>query len=232
MNYFSGNDCASSNEELERAFKDIVASERIFIPLWKAIFDKVFAVFALIFFAPLIIVVAALIYLKQGGPLFFGHKRIGQDGRLFTCFKFRTMAPDADKLLADLLENCPEAKRQWQESRKLDDDPRVTCFGRFLRKSSLDELPQFWNVLIGDMSIVGPRPITRDEAFYYGNDFAQYTSVRPGITGLWQVSGRSALNYDERVRKDVAYVKGKSLPGDLVIILKTIKVVFKGDGAC
>lgn len=142
------------------------------------------------------------------------------------------MALDADKLLAELLKDCPEARRQWQENRKLENDPRVTCIGRFLRKTSLDELPQFWNVLRGDMSVVGPRPITESEASYYGSDLAYYSSVRPGITGLWQVSGRSDVGYEDRVKKDVAYVQGQSLFGDLAIIFKTVKVVLTGDGAC
>lgn len=221
-----------NEQSLARPVKRETLSDAWTIPLWKSLLDKFFAAFALVFFAPFFFAVAVLICIKQDGQVFYGHTRVGQNGRLFTCWKFRTMSPDAEKLLQDLLDSNPEARRQWQENRKLENDPRVTCFGRFLRKSSLDELPQFWNVLRGDMSIVGPRPITEGETSYYGNYLVQYSSVRPGITGLWQVSGRSQLGYEERVKKDVAYVKGQSLRGDVNIILKTVGVVLKGDGAC
>lgn len=232
MGHFSDVDCNASEPSFEHSLQRIVAPARNWVAPWKIVLDKSFAAFALLFFAPLICVVTAVVFFRQGGHILYGHTRIGQNGRQFTCWKFRTMALDADKLLADLLKDCPEARRQWQENRKLENDPRVTCIGRFLRKTSLDELPQFWNVLRGDMSVVGPRPITESEASYYGSDLAYYSSVRPGITGLWQVSGRSDVGYEERVKKDVAYVKSQSLFGDLAIIFKTVKVVLSGDGAC
>lgn len=201
-------------------------------PAWKTVFDKAFAVLALGFFAPLIGVVAALLYFKEGGHVLFQQTRIGQNGRTFRCLKFRTMVLDADQRLAEYLKQNPEAQEDWTRYRKLKDDPRVTCLGRFLRKTSLDELPQFWNVLRGDMSVVGPRPIVWDETWHYGSDFPHYLAVRPGITGLWQVSGRSTTGYDERVKMDVSYVARQSLSLDLKIIFKTIKVVLTGDGAC
>ena len=200
-------------------------------PLWKVFLDKVLSVAALFLLAPFIALVAGLLKIGEGGPVIFAHTRIGKNGEPFRCLKFRTMLPDAEERLDAYLASNPEAREEWETHRKLSDDPRVTCLGRFLRKSSLDELPQFWNVLRGDMSIVGPRPITEQEAVHYGNRFGAYLSVRPGITGLWQVIGRSDTTYEERVSLDMQYVRGRSLMMDLRIILRTIVVVFTRNGA-
>ena len=194
-------------------------------------FDKFFALTALLFFTPLFITVGLLLLLREGRPLFFGHERVGKNGRRFLCYKFRTMVPDARERLDELLQSDPAAKAEWEAHHKLDNDPRVTCLGTFMRKSSLDELPQFWNVLRGDMAIVGPRPIEQDEGDLYGDHFDEYKSVRPGITGLWQVSGRSSTSYEERIALDMEYISKRSFWGDLVIIAKTVKVVLTRRGA-
>lgn len=197
----------------------------------KGVFDRSFAAFALIFFAPMFLISMIIILIEDGRPIFFRHKRVGRNGKTFDCLKFRTMFRDADVQLARLLESDPEARAQWEANQKLNDDPRITCIGEFFRKTSLDELPQFWNVLRGDMSIVGPRPIVEDEAWHYGKDYEAYLSVKPGITGLWQVSGRSNTTYDERVAMDCDYVKNRSFWRDIKIIAKTVRVVLIRDGS-
>ncbi len=168
----------------------------------------------------------------DGGAAIFGHRRVGQGGRGFRCWKFRSMRPDAETALANLLARDPDARRQWEESRKLARDPRVTPIGRFLRVSSLDELPQLWNVLRGDMSLVGPRPVTADELkVHYGRHATAYARVRPGITGPWQVSGRSDTSYEDRVRLDVDYARNHSLAGDISLLGRTVSAVLQGRGA-
>jgi exopolysaccharide production protein ExoY len=200
--------------------------------LAKAVFDRIFAALALLFFAPFLIVISMVIFFSDGGPILFRHKRVGRDGRTFNCLKFRTMANDAEQRLNAILEADPEARAEWEANQKLEDDPRITCVGEFFRKTSLDELPQFWNVLRGEMSVVGPRPIVADEARHYGENYRDYLSVRPGVTGLWQVMGRSRTTYAERVAMDVEYVRNRSFRMDISIILKTIKVMLARDGAC
>lgn len=188
-------------------------------------FDILAALAGLIFFLPTFLTIALITKLTSKGPVFYAHPRLGRHGRIFKCLKFRTMAPDAAERLAALLVSDPQAAKEWRESQKLRRDPRVTAFGRFLRKSSLDELPQFWNVLVGDMSLVGPRPITRAELERYGAQRRYYLLVRPGITGLWQVSGRSNTNYDRRIAFDRKYVENWSLTEDIAIVLKTVPAV-------
>jgi len=169
----------------------------------------------------------------DGGPAFFGHRRIGLNKKPFFCLKFRTMRPDAEAALQSLLAVDPEAARQWSETRKLTHDPRVTLVGRVLRSTSLDEIPQLINVLRGDMSLVGPRPVVQEELDrYYGPYAATYASVRPGITGLWQVSGRSSTSYAARVELDARYVEKLSFASDTRILLRTIPEVLKRTGAC
>jgi exopolysaccharide production protein ExoY len=197
----------------------------------KSAFDRTMAALALLFFAPLFLVLAAVIVATDGRPIFFRHKRIGFNGRNFGCLKFRTMVRDADEQLKRLLETDAEASAEWAATQKLTNDPRINCVGEFFRKTSLDELPQLWNVVKGEMSIVGPRPIVTAEARHYGSNFEDYLSVRPGITGLWQVSGRSNTTYAERVSLDVEYVSKRSFWLDLKIILKTVKVIFMKEGA-
>ena len=168
---------------------------------------------------------------KDGGPAFYGHTRVGQNGRPFKCWKFRSMRVDAEQVLAEILEKDSEARAEWERDFKLKNDPRITKIGDFIRKTSLDEFPQFYNVLRGDMSLVGPRPIVEDERKYYGDKFDYYLSVKPGITGLWQVSGRNDTTYDERVSLDAEYVQNWSLWLDIKTILKTFYVVIARKGA-
>lgn len=181
-------------------------------------------------FSPLILIIAVRMRL-QGGPILFRHRRIGQGGQAFDCLKFRTMVPNAEQLLHDLLERDPEAKAEWLRDHKLRHDPRVTRLGRFLRKTSLDELPQLWNVLRGEMSLVGPRPIVKEEMLRYGRYVRTYLIARPGITGLWQVMGRNDTDYRRRVVLDTYYARKHTLLMDLQILLKTVKVVLWGRGA-
>lgn len=174
---------------------------------------------------------ALVIYSTERGPILYGHDRIGYKGRRFKCLKFRSMVPNGDVVLAEHLANNPAARAEWDATQKLRDDPRITPLGRFLRTTSLDELPQLWNVIRGDMSLVGPRPIVHSEMVRYGNRIEAYTCARPGITGLWQVSGRSDVDYGRRVQLDSHYVSTWSLPGDVVILLRTVKVVFSQSGS-
>jgi undecaprenyl-phosphate galactose phosphotransferase len=167
----------------------------------------------------------------SGHPVFFSQMRIGRNGRPFRCYKFRTMVVNADAVLEELLERDPEARQEWASCHKLRDDPRITRAGRLLRRTSLDELPQLWNVLKGDMSLVGPRPVVYEEVPRYGRRARDYLAVRPGMTGLWQVSGRNDTGYRRRVAMDVWYVKHQSLPLDCLILLKTVSVVVSARGA-
>jgi exopolysaccharide production protein ExoY len=179
----------------------------------------------LIVLAPVLLAVASFIRVRDGAPVLFGHYRVGQHGKLFKCWKFRTMAPNAAELLKDLLERDPVASAEWERDFKLSNDPRITRVGAFLRKTSLDELPQLINVLLGEMRLVGPRPITLEELRRYGASRGHYLAVQPGITGLWQVSGRSNLSYPERVALDRHYVESRTWLADVGILFKTVKVV-------
>ena len=193
--------------------------------------NQCLALLLLVLLSPLLAVVAFLIWRRDGAPIFFGHYRVGHDGRIFRCLKFRTMLRDAEPALAALLARSPAARAEWQRDQKLSDDPRITPVGRFLRRTSLDELPQLIIVLRGEMNLVGPRPITVGELTRYGRVRWHYLSVRPGITGLWQVSGRNNTSYDERVALDRQYVEQRSAWGDARILLKTVHVVLGRDGA-
>ena len=200
-------------------------------PALKRGFDILAAAALLIALLPLFGLLA-LIIRRDGGPVFYAHRRVGQGGREFGCLKFRSMVTDSDHRLALLLEGDPAIRQEWEATRKLRNDPRVTRIGRMLRATSLDELPQIINVLRGEMSLVGPRPVLATElAMYYGAAAEHYCSVRPGITGLWQVSGRSNTSYAERVALDVAYATRPSLLQDLRILLRTPMVVLKRRGA-
>ena len=181
-------------------------------------------------FSPLILVIALMMSL-DGGPILFRHRRIGRGGQPFGCLKFRTMIPNAEQILQDLLEKDPTAKAEWVRDHKLRNDPRITPIGRFLRKTSLDELPQLWNVLRGEMSLVGPRPIVKEEMLRYGRHLRTYLAAKPGVTGLWQVTGRNDTDYRRRVVMDTYYVRKRSLLMDLRILFKTVKVVIWGHGA-
>jgi Undecaprenyl-phosphate galactose phosphotransferase WbaP len=175
----------------------------------------------------------ALVWLvrRDGKPAFYRHKRVGAGGRAFHCIKFRSMIPDADRVLAELLMRDPNAAAEWEATQKLRHDPRVTSVGRFLRKTSLDELPQLLNVLRGEMSLVGPRPIVTAETRFYGEHISHYHATRPGITGLWQVSGRSDTTYERRVQLDVLYVRNWTFWNDIIILLRTVPIVMLRRGA-
>lgn len=193
--------------------------------------DIVIASVALLFFLPLFALIALAIKIADPGPVFFRQRRVGLGGKTFGCWKFRSMVVDAEARLEKILVSNPVAAREWAEHQKLTDDPRITPLGNFLRRSSLDELPQLFNVLMGEMSIVGPRPIVETEAARYGHHFALYCLVRPGITGLWQISGRSDVHYFERVLLDVRYVSSRSMLRDIKIIMLTVPSVLAARGS-
>lgn len=181
--------------------------------------------------SPLMLWVALRIWRVDGAPILFAHYRVGRGGRLFRCLKFRSMVRDSKERLEALLASDPAARAQWDRDQKLDNDPRITPIGHFLRKTSLDELPQLFNVLAGDMALVGPRPITVPELSRYGAHRWHYLNVTPGMTGLWQVSGRNDLDYAQRVALDRRYVETRSLALDLWILWRTVHVVLRGAGA-
>jgi exopolysaccharide production protein ExoY len=195
------------------------------------VIDVILSAAAIVFMAPAFLVIAAMIWLDDRGPVFFNHERIGLGGRTFKCLKFRSMSVDAEARLENLLATNPLARAEWEREHKLRDDPRITPIGAFLRKSSLDELPQFFNILRGDMSLVGPRPIVDAEVARYGKHFRHYCAVRPGLTGLWQVSGRNDVSYRDRVVMDVAYVRSKCVTLDLEILFKTVPAVLLRRGS-
>lgn len=176
-------------------------------------------------------IIALLLKLESRDPILYRQERIGQGGSRFYTWKFRTMIHDADIVLARYLEQHSELREEWERNHKLRNDPRVTWVGKILRRMSLDELPQLWNVLKGEMSLVGPRPIVEQETVRYGDYFGEYLQVLPGITGLWQVSGRNDLSYDERVALDVHYVRHWSVRMDMQIMAQTVGVVLQGKGA-
>ena len=194
--------------------------------------DIVVALAALVVFAPVMLLAAVAILLTSSGPVLFRQQRIGRNGRFFSCIKFRTMHVDAQQMLDSLLATDPAARAEWHHNHKLRNDPRIIGIGNFLRRTSLDELPQLFNVLAGDMAIVGPRPIIASEIARYGRHFSAYCSVRPGITGLWQVTGRSDTCFRRRVACDQLYARRKSALVDFRIILCTVPVVLLGSGAC
>lgn len=194
------------------------------------IIDTTLAAALIIFLSPVILMVALAIFALDPGPIFFAHRRIGLGGREFGCLKFRTMRVDADACLAQLLERDPAARLEWQREHKLRNDPRITWIGSFLRQWSFDELPQLLNVLRGEMSLVGPRPIVMAEVKRYGRYYRHYCQVRPGLTGLWQVSGRNDVSYSRRVAMDVHYSRSKRLSLDLWILGRTVPCVIRGTG--
>ncbi len=192
-------------------------------------------IFLILLFSPILIpVFIILMFLTKvtsRGPIFYGHKRVGQNGKEFKCWKFRSMCIDADKKLAEILANNPQMRAEWEKDRKFTNDPRVTKFGKFLRKTSLDELPQLINILIGQMSFVGPRPVTAPELDRYGEYKDFVLSVTPGLSGMWQTSGRSDTEYEERIALDLYYIQNWSIWLDIWILIKTVYVVLKGRGA-
>jgi Undecaprenyl-phosphate galactose phosphotransferase WbaP len=196
----------------------------------KRAFDLITASCLCLLLSPLVMVIVALIRL-EGEPILFRHKRIGRNGKMFHCIKFRTMVPNAEEVLRHLLNDHPELRDEWTENHKLRNDPRVSAIGRILRLTSLDELPQLWNVLRGEMSLVGPRPVVRAELLRYGRDASKYQAVKPGLTGLWQVKGRSDTTYRRRVAMDRFYVRNQSILLDIYILAVTPAAVFRRSGA-
>ncbi|MCR5605802.1 MAG: exopolysaccharide biosynthesis polyprenyl glycosylphosphotransferase, partial [Treponema sp.] len=180
---------------------------------------------------PIVLIVSIIVKISSPGPIFYGHKRVGKDGKEFKCWKFRSMVINADKMLDKILEEHPEMREEWERDRKFTHDPRVTKIGKILRKTSIDELPQLWNVLVGEMSFIGPRPVTSPELAKYGDKANFILSVLPGLSGMWQISGRSTTGYEERITLDSYYIQNWSVWLDLWIIIKTVWVVLKGKGA-
>jgi Undecaprenyl-phosphate galactose phosphotransferase WbaP len=197
----------------------------------KRILDVLVAAFLLVLAFPFGLVIALAIVLETRGPVFFAHTRIGKGNRLFRLWKFRSMVVNADAVLDQYLEQHPDLRSEWARSYKLKDDPRVTRVGRLLRRSSLDELPQLVNVLRGEMSMVGPRPIVEEEVPKYGPAFSLYSQVSPGLTGLWQVSGRNDTSYRRRTDLDSKYIQEWTIRMDLLVLWKTVRVVLFGHGA-
>lgn len=193
--------------------------------LAKRSFDIVFSLAVLILFSPLYLLLALLIAISSPGPIFYLQTRIGKNHRAFKCIKFRTMVSNADEVLQDMLARHPELRQEYADNFKLKNDPRITWIGKFLRVTSLDEFPQFLNVLKGEMSVVGPRPLVPDELFMYGRYIDKVLTIKPGITGIWQVSGRNDIPYDRRVKIDVYYVNNRNLLLDFWVVFKTIGVV-------
>jgi lipopolysaccharide/colanic/teichoic acid biosynthesis glycosyltransferase len=201
--------------------------------LLKRSFDIVFSLLVLVLFSPLYLLVMALIALNSPGPVLYVQQRVGKNHKQFNCLKFRTMVHHADELLMDIMETSPHLRQEFEESFKLKHDPRVTWIGRFLRVTSLDEFPQFWNVLKGDMSVVGPRPLVPEELPRYGQHIDKILTIRPGLTCIWQVSGRNDIPYHRRIQMDLHYVSYRNFWLDFYLIFRTIGVVIfpKNNGA-
>jgi lipopolysaccharide/colanic/teichoic acid biosynthesis glycosyltransferase len=199
----------------------------------KRVFDIVFSLTVLIVFSPLYLLLILLIAFSSRGPIFYIQERVGRNYRRFDCIKFRTMVKNADQVLVEMMETSPRLRHEFEANFKLRKDPRITWVGHFLRITSLDEFPQFWNVLMGDMSVVGPRPLVVEELPRYGKYIDRVLTIRPGITGLWQVSGRNDIPYPRRVQIDVYYANCRNILMDLWIIIKTVGVVVfpKDNGA-
>jgi Undecaprenyl-phosphate galactose phosphotransferase WbaP len=208
--------------------------QRLLLPgprVTKALLDVFLTILIGACLLPLIVLIAILVKIDSPGPVFYGQKRLGREGVPFIAWKFRSMVQDADQVLESYLQANPALRHQWERDQKLRYDPRVTSIGGFLRRTSLDELPQLWNVLRGEMSLVGPRPIVVEEIPRYAEKYKLYTRVLPGLTGLWQVSGRNNVSYTERVNLDAYYVRNWSVWLDIYILLRTVWVVITGDGA-
>ncbi len=218
---------------VQRTIPRSLPLQRLNDEFFKRLFDIFFSLSVLILFAPVYLILALLIALSSPGSVFYVQERVGKNRKLFGCIKFRTMVDNADEMFAQMMETSPHLRQEFQDNFKLKHDPRITWIGRFLRVTSLDEFPQFWNVLKGDMSVVGPRPLVVEELHKYGRHMDKVLTIRPGITGLWQVSGRNDIPYPRRVQMDLYYVNFKNFWIDLWIVTKTIGVVIfpKNNGA-
>lgn len=214
-------------EDIENGKIMINIRKRIYFFI-KRLFDFIMSLIGLIVLSPIFIIIGILIKIDSKGPVFFKHKRIGKNGKMIGVYKFRSMVINAEELKEKF---TPEQKAEYEKNFKLDNDPRITRIGKILRKTSLDELPQLLNILFGSMSIVGPRPIVEKEIEKYGNKRDKFLSVTPGLTGFWQASGRSDIEYDERIKMELYYVDHCSLWLDFKIILKTVVAVIKREGA-
>jgi lipopolysaccharide/colanic/teichoic acid biosynthesis glycosyltransferase len=218
----------ASRTSLRQQIRQAIHTDRA-----KRLFDIIFSLLVLVFCAPLYLILAGLIVIGSPGPVFYIQERVGRNHRRFGCIKFRTMVINADRVLHEMMANSPEMQAEFEANFKLKDDPRITKIGKFLRMTSLDEFPQFINVLKGEMSVVGPRPLVPEEIPRYGNYIHPVLTIRPGITGLWQVSGRNDIPYSKRIQIDVSYAKCRNMWLDLSIVLKTILVMIipKNNGA-
>jgi lipopolysaccharide/colanic/teichoic acid biosynthesis glycosyltransferase len=207
--------------------------QAIHTPLAKRLFDIIFSLLVLVFCAPIYLILSSLIIISSPGPVFYIQERVGKNHRRFGCIKFRTMVMNADRVLQEMMADSPEMQAEFAANFKLKDDPRITKIGKFLRMTSLDEFPQFINVLKGEMSVIGPRPLVPEEIPRYGNYINTVLTIRPGITGLWQVSGRNDIPYSQRIQIDVSYAKCRNMWLDLKIVVKTVWVmlVTKNNGA-
>ncbi len=197
----------------------------------KRVLDIFVGIFGILFFGPIMLGFAIAIRMSDGGPAVFSQWRRGKNGKMFRCYKLRSMVPDAAERLTNLLATDVNAREEWNLTQKLQNDPRITPIGRFIRRTSIDELPQFFNILKGDMSLVGPRPIIEKEVPRYGKAISDYDKVRPGLTGLWQISGRSELEYHERVDLDAKYANERTFWGDVKIAAMTLPAVLFSRGA-
>ena len=198
---------------------------------WKRFIDLFLLLISSPVVLPMVLIVSLIVKISSPGPVFYGHKRTGKNGKEFKCWKFRSMVIDADKQLEKILAENPEMRAEWEKDRKFTNDPRVTKIGKILRKTSIDEIPQFFNILTGEMSFIGPRPVTEPELKKYGNKAQIILSVQPGLSGMWQISGRSDTGYEERVTLDSYYIQNWSVWLDIWIIIKTVYVVLRGKGA-
>ncbi|MCC5954837.1 MAG: sugar transferase [Natronohydrobacter sp.] len=227
--FFQAESTISKSTDLNDPSSQKVARKGFYRVFGKRLFD----LFLIVLIAPIvlpIIVVVTLVLLLQGAAPFYSQSRIGKGGRLFRIWKFRTMHPDADKLLQNILDTDPSMRTEWNETQKLKHDPRVTAFGLFLRKTSIDELPQLWNVLVGQMSLLGPRPMMPEQQHLYGPALPVYTSLRPGISGVWQVSERNDSHFQRRAELDIEYARNLSFATDLRLVGRTLRTVLYSTG--
>jgi exopolysaccharide production protein ExoY len=227
----NGEKSLMGEEPLNSGRQDEASTHSILLRASTRAVDVLSSVCFFIGFSWLYGLIAIGVLLSSGRPILYTQPRLGKNGRVFRFYKFRSMVPDAHGVLDDFLKGDPIAQQQWSDFQKLTNDPRITRFGSLIRKTSLDELPQFWNVLRGDMSLVGPRPCMINQKKLYGSSWKHYCAVRPGITGLWQVSGRNKLSYQERVALDSEYVESMSVKKDLTIFIRTLWVVVTGHGS-